>query len=135
MSKGFAIHAQVKERRAEIERRLASWRQDPRGTGATVIRLSRCISYGRRHPRLADYIEDVEGAEILSIGYGLELIKDLGDADRVRASTRCAALSARTPSATRAWRRNPTSTSARRIPTGLSFADVSVVHNGQLTNY
>ena len=30
-----------------------------------------------------NFIEDVEGAEILSIGHGLELIKDLGDAEQV----------------------------------------------------
>ena len=33
--------------------------------------------------RLADYIEDVEGAEVLSIGNALELVKDLGDATEV----------------------------------------------------
>ena len=33
--------------------------------------------------KLANYIEDLEGVEILSIRKGLELIKDLGDADNV----------------------------------------------------
>ena len=30
--------------------------------------------------KLADYVEDVDGTEILSMGNALELIKDLGDA-------------------------------------------------------
>ena len=33
--------------------------------------------------RLANYLEDIEGVEILSIGKALELIKDLGDAQTV----------------------------------------------------
>ena len=83
MAKGFAIHAQVKERRAEIERRLAE-------LGAKILEEQEAteyafrlrISYDGDRRRLADYIEDIEGAEILSIGHGLELIKDLGDAEQ-----------------------------------------------------
>ena len=41
------------------------------------------FTYGGDRRKLADYIEDVEGAEILSLGHGLELIKDLGDAATV----------------------------------------------------
>jgi len=69
MAKGFAIHAQVKERRAEIERRLAE-------LGAKILEEQEAteyafrlrISYDGDQRRLADYIEDIEGAEILSIG-------------------------------------------------------------------
>ena len=69
--------------------------------------------------KLADYVEDVEGTEILSMGNALELIKDLGDAARVSSQYQAFAASrARMASAIRAWPRNPTSTSARRIPTG-----------------
>ena len=32
---------------------------------------------------MADFIEDIEGVEILSIGNSLELVKDLGDAATV----------------------------------------------------
>src|SRR5262245_26097338 len=84
MSKGFAIQTQVKERRAEVKRRLGE-------LGAKIIAEEEATPYAFRlrigyegdQRRLADYIEDVEGAEILSIGHGLELIKDLGDAERV----------------------------------------------------
>ena len=53
------------------------------GEDATEYACRYRINYGGDRRRLADYIEDVEGAEILSIGLGLELIKDLGDASRV----------------------------------------------------
>jgi glutamate synthase domain-containing protein 1 len=75
MSKGFEIHRQVKERRGEIERRLAELdakilEEDI----ATEYAFRFRIAYEGDLRRLANYIEDVEGAEILSIGHGLELI-------------------------------------------------------------
>ncbi|MEK9942758.1 MAG: glutamine amidotransferase, partial [Gammaproteobacteria bacterium] len=84
MNRGFQIHHQVKERRAEVDRRLAEM-------GAKVMHQEEATEYAFRYTlsfdgdmkRLADYVEDVEGAEILSIGNALELIKDLGDAGKV----------------------------------------------------
>ena len=100
------------------------------------IRLPLPHQYDGDLRRLADYIEDVEGAEILSIGIALELIKDLGDAPRVARQYSLDGSAARTPSATCAWRQSRTSTSARPIPFwAYPFKDISVVHNGQLTNY
>ena len=62
MSKGFEIHRQVKERRSEIERRLAE-------LGAKIIEEDMATEYAFRFRiayegdlrRLANYIEDVEG--------------------------------------------------------------------------
>jgi glutamate synthase domain-containing protein 1 len=84
MSKGFDIHQQVKDRRAEVDKRLKE-------LGAKILKEEDATEYAYRYRiqfggdrrKLADYIEDVEGAEILSLGHGLELIKDLGDAERV----------------------------------------------------
>src|SRR5262252_5609280 len=78
MAKGFDIHRQVKERRAEIDRRLAE-------LGATVLGAEVATEYAFRYRisfdgdrrKLADYVEDIDGAEILSMGLGLELVKDL----------------------------------------------------------
>ena len=78
MSKGFDIHHQVQERRAEVDRRLAE-------LGAKILEADAATEYAFRYRiafegdlrRLADFLEDVEGAEILSMGHGLELIKDL----------------------------------------------------------
>ena len=81
-------------------------------------------------------IESIQGVEILSIGKSLELIKDLGDATAVSeryglnkmhgthgiGHARMATESVvDIKSADPFW--------------GYPFADVSVVHNGQLTNY
>ena len=81
MKKGFDIHDEVKRRRAKVEERLKS-------LGVTVIDRDDATEYAFRYriqydgdmKKLADYVEDVEGTEILSMGNALELIKDLGDA-------------------------------------------------------
>ena len=119
MKHGFDIHDQVKERRAEVDRRLKELGAKlVKAEDATEYAFRYRINYGGDRRKLANYIEDVEGAEILSLGLGLELIKDLGDAARWPTSIDLTASSAPTPSATPAWRPSPTSTSARRIPTG-----------------
>ena len=82
--KGFDIHKKLPERRAEVDRRL-------REIGATIVTSEPATEYAYRYSlnyqgdnrKLADYVEDVEGVEILSLGSGLELIKDLGIAPQV----------------------------------------------------
>ena len=120
MSKGFDIHHQVKERQREVDRRLEELgAKIIEETGATEYAFRYRIEYEGDRRRLANYIEDVEGAEILSIGHGLELIKDLGDAARVAEPIQAARLHrAPMPSAIPAWRPNPMSISARPIPIG-----------------
>ena len=81
MGKGIGIHNEVKRRRATVDERLAS-------LGVQIIEREDATEYACRYrihfdgdmKTLADQVEDVEGAEILSIGNALELIKDLGDA-------------------------------------------------------
>jgi len=83
----------------------------------------------RRHrPARPTTIEDVEGAENPDHRARLELIRTSVTPTASRASTPLRGFVATHAIATRAWRRNPTSTSARRIPSGLVFADVSLVH-------
>ncbi|MFQ5760094.1 MAG: glutamine amidotransferase, partial [Acidiferrobacterales bacterium] len=84
VKKGFEIHSDMKERKATVDARMAEM-------GAKVEAQEQATDYAYRYVfsfdgdlrRLADYIEDIEGAEILSLGHALELIKDLGDANRV----------------------------------------------------
>ena len=81
MKKGFNIHRQVIERKAAVDVRLEE-------LGAEIIKKEDATEYAFRYlfkfdgelKRLIDYIEDLEGVEILSVGKGLELIKDMGDA-------------------------------------------------------
>ena len=81
VSKGFDIHQQMRDRKALVDKRLAEM-------GAKVEHEDEATEYAHRYVfdysgdlrRLADYIEDIEAVEILSLGHALELVKDLGDA-------------------------------------------------------
>ncbi len=137
LAEGFAIHQQLRDRKSEVDRRIEE-------SGATIHDSEQATEYAFRYHlkfdgdmrRLADYIEDVDGVEILSLGNGLELIKDLGDATVVSdqyglnqfngthaiGHTRMATESAvDIRSAHPYW--------------AYPYNDISVVHNGQITNY
>jgi len=137
MRKGFDIHQQVVHRRAEIDRRLAE-------LGAKIVQADAATEYAFRYRivfdgdrrRLADYIEDVEGAEILSIGLGLELIKDLGDAAVVSQQYQLQNfIGTHAIGHTRMATESDVDIRSAHPYWAYPFADVSVVHNGQLTNY
>jgi hypothetical protein len=137
MAEGFDIHRQVKERLVEIQRRLAE-------IGATIIEEREATEYAHRYRiayegdlrRLANYIEDVDGAEILSIGHGLELIKDLGDADQVAGQYSLRGfVGTHAIGHTRMATESDVDIRSAHPYWAYPFADVSVVHNGQLTNY
>ncbi len=82
VSKGFDIHQQIKNRRALVNSRLIEM-------GVEILTEEEATEYAFRYTfnfdgdmrRVADYIEDIDNVEIMSLGEGLELIKDLGDAD------------------------------------------------------
>ncbi len=81
MSSGFDIHRQVIERKAAVDTRLEEME-------AQVVKKEDATAYAFRYQfkfsgdlkRLIDYLEDIDGVEILSVGKALELIKDMGDA-------------------------------------------------------
>jgi len=85
---------------------------------------------------LTDLIEDVPGAEVLSLGHSLEIIKDLGDAETV-----CEQYDLRDFNGTHAIGHVRMATESDVDISGAHpywaypFKDVAVVHNGQLTNY
>ena len=70
---GFDIHKQVEEREELVEARMKEM-------GATVIDQQAATEYAHRYSfsfdgdmrRLIDYIEDVDGVEVLSVGNALE---------------------------------------------------------------
>ena len=137
MSKGFDIHHQVKKRRAEVGERLEE-------LGARIIEEVEATEYAYRYRiqydgdrrRLADYIEDIDGAEILSMGHGLELIKDLGDAARVASQYKLPGfIGTHAIGHTRMATESDVDIRSAHPYWAYPFADVSVVHNGQLTNY
>ncbi|MFQ6022640.1 MAG: class II glutamine amidotransferase [Acidiferrobacterales bacterium] len=137
IKKGFDIHRQMKERKATVDARMAE-------LGAKIDAQEQPTEYAYRYTfsfdgdlrRLADYIEDVEGAEILSLGHALELIKDLGDANGV--STQYGLNDFEGTHAighTRMATESDVDIRSAHPYWAYPFNDVSVVHNGQLTNY
>jgi glutamate synthase domain-containing protein 1 len=137
MAKGFDIHHKVKERKAEIDRRIAE-------LGGTILQEEQATEYAYRYRiaydgdrrKLADYIEDVEGGEILSLGTALELIKDLGDAKRLSEQYSIPGFQGtHAIGHTRMATESDVDIRSAHPYWAYPFADVSVVHNGQLTNY
>ena len=137
MRKGFDIHRKIPERRKLVDARIIE-------LGGTILESAPATEYAYRYcirfdgdrRRLADYIEDVEGAEILSLGTALELVKDLGIAPHV--ADQYGLLGFRGTHAighTRMATESDVDIRSAHPYWAYPFADVSVVHNGQLTNY
>ena len=86
--------------------------------------------------KLAEHIEEVEGAEILSIGKGLELIKDLGDAAVVSEAYGLGTFQGTHGIGhTRMATESDVDIRSAHPYWAFPYNDVSVVHNGQITNY
>ena len=137
LATGFKIHDEISERFAEVRNRLAEYK-------AEVIIVEDATPYARRcrfryegdMRRLADYLEDIEGVEILSIGNALELIKDLGDAETVGDQYRLKDFQGtHAIGHTRMATESDVDIRSAHPYWAYPFIDVSVVHNGQLTNY
>src|SRR5919204_203236 len=85
---------------------------------------------------LADYVEDVEGTEILSMGNALELIKDLGDAARVADQYALRKFKGTHGIGhTRMATESDVDIRSAHPYWAYPYNDIAVVHNGQLTNY
>lgn len=133
----FDIHAKIRQRKETVDARLAE-------LGAKVTNEDCPTEYAYRYvisfdgdlKKLADYIEDIDGAEILSLGRGLELIKDLGDAARVAGDYGLDTFTGtHAIGHTRMATESDVDIRSAHPYWAYPFSDVSVVHNGQLTNY
>jgi glutamate synthase domain-containing protein 1 len=137
MNTGFEIHRQVVDRKAAVEARLEEM-------GAKVTKREEATEYAFRYlfkfdgdlKRLIDYIEDLDGVEILSVGTALELIKDLGDAAEVSELYGLNGfVGTHAIGHTRMATESDVDIRSAHPYWAYPFNDVSVVHNGQLTNY
>jgi glutamate synthase domain-containing protein 1 len=135
--KGFDIHDEIKRRRAKVEDRLKQ-------LGVTVIDRDDVTEYAFRYriqfdgemKKLADYVEDVEGTEILSMGSALELIKDLGDAKLVSSQYKLGGFKGTHGIGhTRMATESDVDIRSAHPYWAYPYNDIAVVHNGQLTNY
>jgi glutamate synthase domain-containing protein 1 len=137
MAKGFDIHEEVKRRRARVDERLKT-------LGVQVIGQDDATEYAFRYriqfegdmKKLADYVEDVEGAEILSMGNALELVKDLGDATRVANQYGLQKFrGTHGIGHTRMATESDVDIRSAHPYWAYPYNDIAVVHNGQITNY
>ncbi len=84
IDKGHGILDEIASRIDEIDKRLEA--NDARikdKVSVTPYALRYVIGHDGDTAQMARHIEEIEGVEILSLGSGLELIKDLGDAGAV----------------------------------------------------
>ena len=94
------------------------------------------FSFDGEVENLARYIEDVEGAEILSLGHALELIKDLGDATTVSDQYGLKGFEGtHSIGHTRMATESDVDIRSAHPYWAYPYNDISVVHNGQITNY
>ncbi len=133
----FDFNARMRANRAEIERRL-------RGLGATVHSVEDAREYAfEAHfaydgdlKVLADRVEDVPGAEVLSLGHSLQIVKDLGDAETVAGEYGLDRMGGtHAIGHVRMATESDVDISGAHPYWAYPFSDVAVVHNGQLTNY
>jgi glutamate synthase domain-containing protein 1 len=127
----------LRRRRREVQARL-------RATGARVASvedvnqytIAVTVSYDGELKQLADNVESVAGAEVLSAGHALEIIKDLGDAQSVGAAYGLDRyVGSHGIGHVRMATESDVDISNAHPYWAYPFSDLAVVHNGQLTNY
>jgi methylamine---glutamate N-methyltransferase subunit A len=133
----FEFHDRLHRHRAEVERRLVAAGAHVDGFEAsTEYAFNVTFDYDGDLKSLADRVEDVPGAEVLSIGHSLQIIKDLGDAEQVAAEYRLADfVGSHAIGHVRMATESDVDISGAHPYWAYPFADIAVVHNGQLTNY
>lgn len=137
MAKGRGVHKLIEDRIAAVEAIIAEH-------GATVKSKDAPVEYALRYvlshdgdtAKLAAHIEETEGVEILSMGNGLELIKDLGDAADVAGLYGLNEFSGTHGIGhTRMATESDVDIRSAHPYWAFPYNDISVVHNGQITNY
>ena len=137
MDRGRGIHAVLDERIAAVADILKEH-------GAKVKVEDRVRPYAMRYVishdgdtgEMAEHIEEIEGVEILSLGNGLELIKDLGDAAVVAEAYGLNDFTGTHGIGhTRMATESDVDIKSAHPYWAFPYNDVSVVHNGQITNY
>jgi glutamate synthase domain-containing protein 1 len=137
MTKDHRIRQKIRERQAEVDRRLAE-------LGAETVESAEATPYAFRYRlryagdtrRLALEIEQIEGAEVLSFGSALELIKDLGDASVVSDQYGLGGFrGTHGIGHTRMATESDVDIRSAHPYWAYPYNDIAVVHNGQITNY
>jgi glutamate synthase domain-containing protein 1 len=131
------IRQKIRERQAEVDSRLAE-------LGAETLEVEEPTPYAFRYrlrfsgdtKQLATDIEQIEGAEVLSFGHALELIKDLGDATHVSGQYGLGTFrGTHGIGHTRMATESDVDIRSAHPYWAYPYNDIAVVHNGQITNY
>jgi methylamine---glutamate N-methyltransferase subunit A len=137
LAKDHRIREKIRQRQAEVDKRLAE-------LGAETIEATEPTPYAFRYRlrytgdtrRLATEIEQIEGAEVLSFGSALELIKDLGDAAQVSEQYGLGTFrGTHGIGHTRMATESDVDIRSAHPYWAYPYNDIAVVHNGQITNY
>ncbi len=133
----FEFHDRLVRHRAEVERRLvAVGARDAEFEDSTEYAFNVTFGYDGDLKLLADRVENVPGAEVLSIGHSLQIVKDLGDAEQVAAENNLDAfVGSHAIGHVRMATESDVDISGAHPYWAYPFSDIAVVHNGQLTNY
>jgi glutamate synthase domain-containing protein 1 len=137
IEKGHGIMDRIAERIAELEKRLDSHgaKVKERDT-VTPYALRFVLTHDGDTEAMAKHIEEIEGVEILSLGNGLELIKDLGDATVVSEAYDLGGfVGTHAIGHTRMATESDVDIRSAHPYWAFPYNDVAVVHNGQITNY
>jgi glutamate synthase domain-containing protein 1 len=133
----FDFERRLEHNRREVELRLRALGVGNLETEAETGYAHRVsFDYDGDLKRIADVVEDVPRAEVLSIGHSLEIVKDLGDAEQVSEQYRLGGfVGTHGIGHVRMATESDVDISGAHPYWAYPFGDVAVVHNGQLTNY
>ena len=136
-STGFGMEERLARNRLEVESRLAKIGAEVATvTSDTGYAFRATVRYSGELKPLADYLEDVPGCEVLSLGNSLEIIKDMGDAATVSDQYGLGSFrGTHGVGHVRMATESEVDLASAHPYWAYPFADVAVVHNGQLTNY
>ena len=137
MDRGHGVQAMLDERITQIENVLNIHKAEVRSKETvTPYALRFVIGHDGDTEDMARHIEELQGVEILSLGNGLELIKDLGDATDVSDAYGLGEFSGtHAIGHTRMATESDVDIRSAHPYWAFPYNDVSVVHNGQITNY
>jgi methylamine---glutamate N-methyltransferase subunit A len=133
----FEFEDRLRRHRFEVESRLAA-------LGAKVHEVDEETNYAFRVSfdydgdlkLLADLVEDIPDAEVLSLGSSLEIVKDLGDAESVHDTYGLDSFNGtHAIGHVRMATESEVDIAGAHPYWAYPYSDVAVVHNGQLTNY
>jgi len=133
----FDFEDRLRRHRTEVESRLSSLgarNLDVEEETVYAFRVS--FEYDGDLKLLADFVEDIPEAEVLSLGRTLEIVKDLGDAESVHDQYGLADFSGtHAIGHVRMATESEVDIAGAHPYWAYPYSDVAVVHNGQLTNY